>query len=78
MKQGKERLEDKSLKGYRFFDSLVMADVGMENESARFPTYYPLIQAGNNWYDCKASCELSWITRKTFYYQYRRIREKDG
>ena len=56
---GKERLEDKSLKGYRFLsDSLVMADVGMEMRVMGSPTYYPLIQAGNNWYDCKASCEL--------------------
>ena len=22
------------------------------------PTYYPLIEAGNNWYDSKASCEF--------------------
>ena len=22
------------------------------------PTYYPLIEAGNNWYECKSSCEL--------------------
>lgn len=56
---GKEKLEDKALKNYRFLsDSLVMADVGMEMRVMGSPTYYPLIENGNNWYDCKASCEL--------------------
>ena len=56
---GKEKLENKALKGYRFLsDSLVMADVGMEMRIMGSPTYYPLIEAGNNWYDSKASCEL--------------------
>lgn len=56
---GKEKLEDKALKNYRFLsDSLVMADVGMEMRVMGSPTYYPLIESGNNWYDCKASCEL--------------------
>ena len=39
-------------------DSLVMADVGMEMRVMGSPTYYPLIEAGNNWYDSKASCEF--------------------
>ena len=56
---GKEKLEDKVLKGYRFLsDSLVMADVGMEMRVMGSPAYYPLIENGNNWYDCHASCEL--------------------
>lgn len=56
---GKEKLEDKALKNYRFLsDSLVMADVGMEMRVMGSPTYYSLIENGNNWYDCKASCEL--------------------
>lgn len=56
---GKEKLEDKALKNYRFLsDSLVMADVGMEMRVMGSPTYYPLIESGDNWYDCKASCEL--------------------
>lgn len=56
---GKERLENKALKGYRFLsESLVMADVGMEMRVMGSPTYYPLIEAGNNWYDSKASCEF--------------------
>ena len=56
---GKERLENKALKGYRFLsESLVMADVGMEMRVMGSPTYYPLIETGNNWYDSKASCEF--------------------
>lgn len=56
---GKERLENKALKGYRFLsESLIMADVGMEMRVMGSPTYYPLIEAGNNWYDSKASCEF--------------------
>ena len=35
-----------------------MADVGMEMRVMGSPTYYPLIEAGNNWYDSKASCEF--------------------
>ncbi len=54
-----ERLEKKNLKGYRYMsDSLVLADVGMEMRVMGSPAYYPLIEAGNNWYECKAQCEL--------------------
>ena len=57
--QEKRKTENKALKGYRFLsDSLVMADVGMEMRVMGSPTYYPLIEAGNNWYDSKASCEF--------------------
>ena len=38
--------------------SLVLTDVGMDMRVMGAPAYYPLIEAGNNWYDCKASCEL--------------------
>lgn len=56
---GKEKLEDRELKNYRYLsDSLVSADVGMEMRVMGSPAYYPLIEAGNNWYDCKAGCEL--------------------
>ena len=55
----KERTENKALKGYRFLsDNLVMADVGMEMRVMGSPTYYPMIEAGNNWYDSKSSCEI--------------------
>lgn len=54
-----ERLEKKNLKGYRYMsEALVLADVGMEMRVMGSPAYYSLIEAGNNWYDCKAQCEL--------------------
>lgn len=56
---GKEKLEDKNLKGYRYMSpALVLCDVGMDMRVMGSPTYYPLIEAGKNWYECKASCEL--------------------
>ena len=56
---GKDRLEDKKLKGYRYLsDSLVTADVGMDMRVMGSPAYYPLIESGSNWYECSASCEL--------------------
>ena len=56
---GKEKLENKNLKGYRYLsDSLVMADVGMDMRVMGSPTYYSFVEAGNNWYECKSYCEL--------------------
>ena len=56
---GKDRLEDKKLKGYRYLsDSLVTADVGMDMRVMGSPAYYPLIEGGSNWYECNAECEL--------------------
>ena len=56
---GKDRLEDKKLKGYRYLsDSLVAVDVGMDMRVMGSPAYYPLIENGSNWYECSASCEL--------------------
>ena len=56
---GKERMEDKLLKGYRYMSpALVLKDVGMEMRVMGAPAYYPLIEAGKNWYECKAQCEL--------------------
>lgn len=56
---GKEKAEDRKLKGYRYLsDSLVMHDVGMDMRVMGSPTYYSLIEGGNNWYDCKAHCEI--------------------
>ena len=43
---GKDRLEDKKLKGYRYLsDSLVAVDVGMDMRVMSSPAYYPLIEA---------------------------------
>ena len=42
---GKERLEDKILKGYRYMSpALVLKDVGMEMRVMGAPAYYPLIE----------------------------------
>lgn len=54
-----ERLEEKRLKSYRYLsDALVMTDIGMDMRVMGAPAYYPLIEAGNNWYECRAQCEL--------------------
>ena len=56
---GAEKIISRNLKGYRYMSrSLVQTDVGMDMRVMGAPAYYPLIEAGNNWYDCKASCEL--------------------
>jgi hypothetical protein len=56
---GMERTEKKNLKIYRYMShSLVTVDVGMEMRVMGAPAYYPLIEAGRNWYECSASCEL--------------------
>lgn len=56
---GKERLEDKRLKAYRYLsDALVTTDIGMDMRVMGSPVYYPLIEGGRNWYECKGSCEL--------------------
>ena len=56
---GKEKKEDKNLKGYRYMSpALVLKDVGMDMRVMGAPAYYPLIEAGKNWYECKAQCEM--------------------
>lgn len=56
---GAERLINRNLKGYHYLSrSLVLTDVGMDMRVMGAPTYHSLIEAGSNWYDCKASCEL--------------------
>lgn len=56
---GMERKEKKNLKIYRFMSgSLVLNDVGMELRVMGAPAYYPFIEAGKNWYECHAQCEL--------------------
>ena len=49
----------RSSKGYRYMSpALVLKDIGMDMRVMGAPAYYPLIEAGKNWYECKASCEL--------------------
>ena len=56
---GKEKAEDRKLKGYCYLGpSLVLADVGMQMRVMGSPTYYPLIVAGRNWFECRAKCEV--------------------
>lgn len=56
---GVERTENKELKGYRFMSSsLVLNSVGMDMRVMGSNAYQSFIEAGNNWFECKASCEL--------------------
>lgn len=56
---GAEKIINRQLKGYRYLgSSLVMKDIGMDMRVMGAPAYYPLIVAGTNWYEAKASCEL--------------------
>lgn len=56
---GVEKTENKALKGYQYLsDSLVLTDVGMDMQVMGSPAYYPLVESGKNWYECKAHCEF--------------------
>lgn len=56
---GIEKTENKALKGYQYLsDSLVLTDIGMDMRVMGSPAYYPLIESGKNWYECKAYCEF--------------------
>lgn len=55
----REKAEERSLKGYLFLGSdLVRHNVGMEMVISGSPAYYPMIQAGVNWYEAEKECEL--------------------
>ena len=52
-------MEERSLKGYLFLgNDLVRNNVGMEMVISGSPAYYPMIQAGVNWYEAEKECEL--------------------
>ena len=56
---GAERVITHKLKDYRYLgNSLVMTDVGMDMRVMGAQASYPLIEAGRNWYECSAECEL--------------------
>ena len=56
---GAERLITHRLRDYRYMSrSLVLTSVGMEMRVMGAPTYYPLIEAGRNWYESSADIEL--------------------
>ena len=55
----REKAEERSLKGYLFLgNALVRHNVGMEMTISGSPAYYPMIQAGVNWYEAEKECEL--------------------
>src|SRR5699024_674022 len=35
-----------------------LTDVGMDMQVMGSPAYYPLVESGKNWYECKAYCEF--------------------
>ena len=56
---GAEKYVLRKLKEYRYMSSsMVLTDVGMDMRVMGAPVYYPLIEAGSNWYECRATCEL--------------------
>ena len=56
---GKEVRENRALKGYRFLcDSMVQGSIGMELRVMGSPAYYPMIEAGKNWYEYHPSCDI--------------------
>ena len=56
---GAERFITHGLRDYRYMSrSLVLTSVGMEMRVMGAPTYYPLIEAGRNWYESSADIEL--------------------
>ena len=56
---GAERFITHRLRDYRYMSrSLVFTSVGMEMRVMGAPTYYPLIEAGRNWYESSADIEL--------------------
>ena len=56
---GAEKYVLHKLKEYRYMSSsMVLTDVGMDMRVMGAPAYYPLIEAGSNWYECRATCEL--------------------
>lgn len=56
---GAERYVQHALKEFRYMSrSLVLSDVGMDMRIMGTPAYYPLIEAGKNWYESSAYVEL--------------------
>lgn len=56
---GAERFLRHDLKDCRFMGSaIVLTDVGMDMRIMGAPAFYPLIEAGKNWYESSAHCEL--------------------
>ena len=55
----KDKTEDKALKEYLFAGpDLVKVNIGMDIVKSGLSTYYPLIEAGVNWYEAHAEVEV--------------------
>ncbi len=55
----KEKLEDRELRRYLYLsDALVKYNIGMDMMIMGSPAYYPIIQAGKNWYECRTVFDL--------------------
>lgn len=55
----REKVEERSLKGFLYAgDDLVKTNIGMEMMVSGVPAYYPLIEAGVNWYEAVNGCEI--------------------
>lgn len=55
----KEKLEDRELRRYLYLsDTLVKYNIGMDMMIMGSPAYYPIIQAGKNWYECRTVFDL--------------------
>lgn len=56
---GAERFLTRRLRDYRYLSSsLVRKNIGMDMRVMGAQAYHPLIEAGRNWYECQAECEL--------------------
>lgn len=55
----KDKSEDRALKDYLYAGpDLVRMNIGMDMVMSGVTTYYPLIEAGVNWYEAIANCEI--------------------
>lgn len=56
---GRDKLERKTLKNFQFLsDTIVTTNVGMEMVVNGAPMYYPLVEAGRNWFDCHIEWDM--------------------
>ena len=56
---GAERFIRHNLKEYRYIsNAVVLTNIGMDMRVMGAPAYCPMIEAGANWYECRAYCEL--------------------
>lgn len=55
----REKVEERNLKNYLFSgQGLIKSNIGMEMAVQGSQAYYPIIEAGNNWYECIREFEI--------------------